>query len=389
MPVLQQEEMMDEEIRTYKIIIGSKAFFEAQVRLLEVTLKEEYEDFSIDNFLELVRFSDELKQRGRAFTDGDKASAMILKNDNYHGIVEAAHDRLGSLIEELTTDDSIIYIHNPPTTLNMYLDGLYERGKIKLSYERETYAIKREPDNFYENMSRIAKNIFGQNEAIMEISKSMWYMTTVNRKKPYVIMLYGGSSLGKSELVREIADKFFDGKFVEKHLSMFKNDTYSYYFFGDRPNRKSLGFDLMERESNLVFLDELDKCPEYFLSAFYTLFDNTVFCDATYELDISGLLIVLTSNYNNVNEMKDRLGLPIFYRIDKFIHFNDFNEKTIYDITMSEIEAHVKECGDKFTVDDVYKRVSLIIQATGENARTIKNKVQEVIENILFEEIPQ
>ena len=120
-----------------------------------------------------------------------------------------------------------------------------------------------------------------------------------------------------------------------------------------------------------------------------TLFYNTVFCDATYELDISGLLIILTSNYSNVNEMKDRLGLPIFYRIDKFIHFNEFDEKTIYDITMSEIEAHVKECGGKFSVDDVYERVSPIIQATGENARTIKNKVQEIIENILFEEISQ
>lgn len=43
----------------------------------------------------------------------------------------------------------------------------------------------------------------------------------------------------------------------------------------------------------------------------------------------------------------------------------------------------------KFSVDDVYERVSPIIQATGENARTIKNKVQEIIENILFEEISQ
>ncbi len=376
-------------MRIYKIIIGSKAFFEANVKLLEEAPNKQHKNLFIDNFLELVRLSDERKQRGYAFKDTDKAFAMIVKNDNYHGIVESAHDRLGSLIEELTTDDSIIYIHNPPTTLNTYLDGLYKRGKIELSCEKENYSIKREPDKFSNNMNKIAKKIFGQNEAIMEISKSMWYMTAVNRKKPYVIMFYGGSSLGKSELVREIADTFFDGKFVEKHLSMFKNDTYSYYFFGDRPNRRSLGFDLMERESNLIFLDELDKCPEYFLSAFYTLFDNTIFSDATYELDISGLLIVLTSNYSNLNEMKDRLGLPIFYRIDKFVHFNDFNEKTIYDITMSEIASHVKECGDRFTVDEAYSRVSPSIQAAGENARTIKNKVQEVIEDMLFDEIRQ
>lgn len=43
-------------------------------------------------------------------------------------------------------------------------------------------------------------------------------------------MLYGNSSLGKTELVREISQSFFEGKFLEKHLSMFKNNNYSDYF---------------------------------------------------------------------------------------------------------------------------------------------------------------
>lgn len=373
--------------RTYKIIIGSKAFFEDHVSQLQSKLDSEDDGCSVENFLELVRLSDECKQRGRPFSDDDKATFMRIKNDNYHGIVESAHDRLGSLIEELTAEDATIYVHNPPTALQAYLEGLFERGKIILSYEREKYEIRREPDRFHGNMEEINNKIFGQAEAIAEISKSMWYMTTVSRKKPYVIMLYGGSSLGKSALVREIVEKFFEGKYVEKHLSMFKNDTYSYYFFGDRPNRRSLGFDLLERESNLIFLDELDKCPEHFYSAFYTLFDNTFFSDATYELDISGLLIILTSNFSSIDEMKNYLGLPIFYRIDKFIHFNNFDDKTIYDITMSEIEMHVKECGDRFTTEDIYRRVAPTIQASGENARTIKNKVQDAVESMLFEEV--
>lgn len=379
--------MLGSEKRKYKIIIGSKAFFEEQVVQLEKVLDAEYERYYIANFLELVRLSDERKQRGSAFSDEDKVDLMLVKNDNYHGIVESAHDRLGSLIEELTTEDAIIYVHNPPTALSTYLEGLFHREKIELSHEKQTYDIKREPNQFSENMSKINTSLFGQAEAINEISKSMWYMTTVHRKKPYVIMLYGGSSLGKSALVREIAEKFFDGKFVEKHLSMFKNEIYSYYFFGDRPNRKSLGFDLLERESNLVFLDELDKCPEHFYSAFYTLFDNTFFSDATYALDISGLLIILTSNFSNMDEMKKHLGLPIFYRIDKFIHFKNFDEKTIFDITMNEIETHVNECGGKLAPEEVYQKACAEIQAVGENARTIKNKVQDTVENMLFEEV--
>jgi hypothetical protein len=312
---------------------------------------------------------------------------MILKNNNYHGIVESAHDRLGSLIEELTTDDATIYIHNPPRVLETYLEDLCNREIVDLTRISEKYAITRQPEHFSENMGSIAQSIIGQNNAIYEISKSMWYLTTVNRKKPYVIMLYGKSSLGKTELVREISKKFFDGKYMEKHLSMFKNEAYSYYFFGDRPNRRSLGFDLMERESNLIFLDELDKCPEYFYSAFYTLFDNTVFSDATYDVDISGLLIILTSNFSSINEIKESLGLPIFYRIDKFIEFSDFSEETIYELTMKEIDSIANECEGLIDKLEVYSRVSKIIQTTGENARTIKSKVLSVIEELLFQEI--
>ena len=147
--------------------------------------------------------------------------------------------------------------------------------------------------------------------------------------------------------MREISKKFFSNKCLEKHLSMFKNNNYSEYFFGDAPNRKSLGFDLLERGSNLIFFDELDKCPEHFFSAFYTLFDNTLFKDATYDADVSGIVIILTSNYQTEDEMKKQLGLPIFYRIDKMIHFDDFGSNTIYAIVKSEIEARNGLCGCK------------------------------------------
>lgn len=149
------------------------------------------------------------------------------------------------------------------------------------------YSIQKEPEKFKDNILRISDAIVGQDRAIIEISKSLWYLISVQRKKPYVIMLYGNSSLGKTELVREIAKHFFEGKVLEKHLSMFKNNNYSDYFFGEEPNRRSLGFDLLERTSNLIFLDELDKCPEFFYSAFYTLFDNVEFKDATYCLVIT------------------------------------------------------------------------------------------------------
>lgn len=370
-------------MRIYKIVIGSSSYFDKALDEAYSIIDEK--NGKIPSFLELIRIFDAQKQSDN--TDTVKTPLLFIRNNDYNGIVNAAHDRLGPLIEDITHDKALILIHNPPRVLYEYLQDKKARNLITLEEDREEYSIQKEPEKFKENILRISDAIVGQDRAIIEISKSLWYLISVQRKKPYVIMLYGNSSLGKTELVREIAKHFFEGKVLEKHLSMFKNNNYSDYFFGKEPNRRSLGFDLLERTSNLIFLDELDKCPEFFYSAFYTLFDNVEFKDATYDVDISGTIIILTSNYLSEDEMKQHLGMPIFYRIDKMIKFEDFSPQTIYEITMKEIEARKEEYGDMISPERIYEIVSKEISTKNENARTIKFKVQQVIENLLFKEV--
>lgn len=370
-------------MRIYKIVIGSSSYFDKALDEAYSIIDEK--NVKIPSFLELIRIFDAQKQSGN--TDTVETPLLFIRNNDYNGIVNAAHDRLGPLIEDITHDKELILIHNPPRVLYEYLQDKKARNLITLEEDREEYSIQKEPEKFKENILRISDAIVGQDRAIIEISKSLWYLISVQRKKPYVIMLYGNSSLGKTELVREIAKHFFEGKVLEKHLSMFKNNNYLDYFFGEEPNRRSLGFDLLERTSNLIFLDELDKCPEFFYSAFYTLFDNVEFKDATYDVDISGAIIILTSNYLSEDEMKQHLGMPIFYRIDKMIKFEDFSPQTIYEITMKEIEARKEEYGDMISPERIYEIVSKEISTKNENARTIKFKVQQVIENLLFKEV--
>lgn len=370
-------------MRSYKIVIGSSSYFDKALDEAYSIIDEN--NIKIPSFLELIRIFDAQKQSGN--TDTVKTPLLFIRNNDYNGIVNSAHDRLGPLIEDITLDDAFILIHNPPRVLYEYLQDKHSRNLITLDEKREKYSIQRKPEKFKDNIFKISDAIIGQNHAIKEISKSLWYLISVQRKKPYVIMLYGNSSLGKTELVREIAKHFFEGKVLEKHLSMFKNNNYSDYFFGEEPNRRSLGFDLLERTSNLIFLDELDKCPEFFYSAFYTLFDNVEFKDATYDVDISGAIIILTSNYLSEDEMKQHLGMPIFYRIDKMIKFEDFSPQTIYEITMKEIEARKEEYGDMISPERIYEIVSKEISTKNENARTIKFKVQQVIEKLLFKEV--
>lgn len=362
-------------MRIINIVTGSKAFFQEKIKDLSNAV----------SFLDLIKLSDAYHGKNQVFPDDRKAELMILRNDNYHGITEQANDRLGNLIYDLTTEDSTIWIHNPPSNLLFFLNNQKNASEIELHTFPQLHDIVRDRDKYLQGIAAIKENIIGQDHAIIEISKTLRYLTTVKRKKPYVVMLYGNSSIGKTELVREIAKNFFSNQLLEQHLSMFKSNANGDYLFGDKPNRRSIGFDLLERESNLIFLDEFDKCADFFYSVFYTLFDNTVFKDAVYEVDVSGALIILTSNYSNEDEMKERLGLPIFYRIDKFIHFEDFDSETIFKIVQKELDDKYDEYKQYFSKEEIYALVSRRILNTGENARTIKNKIQAVIEEQLFE----
>jgi len=123
------------EKRMYYIYYGSQIF-------LNKKLPEFREDDDVHGFLELVRISDEAKNRGTRYDD--YADILIVKNNNYHGIVEAAHDRLGALIEELTSYTADIYIHNPPRILMEYLNNQFIQGYIGLEIESETYMMQKD-----------------------------------------------------------------------------------------------------------------------------------------------------------------------------------------------------------------------------------------------------
>ena len=368
--------------RQYYIITGSQKFFDDTITQI-LNRKETLSD--PDDFLELIKQSELCRTSGIA--NKYESAYIVVRNNHYHGVTNEAHYRIGVIIEELTMSNAVIFIHNPPINLVEHIKMKAESKEATLEFRTEQYSMEKDATLFSEKMKGISRSILGQNIAIEETTKTLWYLTKVERNKPYVVMLYGNSSLGKTELVKEIANAFFYGKYLEKYLSMFQNNVYADYFFGENPTNKTLCYELKERESNIVFLDEIDKCPDYFYSAFYTLFDNTSFKDASYDADISGLVIFLTANFENKDEIMKRMGLPIYYRIDKFIKFEEFDTDVIVFLTKKEIAERKREFIEFCTEDEIYSAVSPKIFIKKENGRTIKFKVQETIEEILYRQI--
>lgn len=71
-----------------------------------------------------------------------------------------------------------------------------------------------------------------------------------------------------------------------------------------------------------------------------------------------------------------------------FVEFKDkqvFDIENSYRITKKEIHDRKPEYSEFFTEEDLYKFVSPRIKVNGENARTIKNKIQFAIEELMFQ----
>lgn len=167
-------------MREFKVVIGAKGYFYEKIKGMD----------KAKSFLEMVRLSDAYHYEHALFQEKYKADLLILKNDDYHAITEQANDRLGGLIYDLTTDNATIWVHNPPSNLLFFLKSKESSGEITLNIEGQQYDIIRDRDDYKTGIATIKKDIIGQDAAIIEISKTLGYLTAVKRLKPYVIMLY-------------------------------------------------------------------------------------------------------------------------------------------------------------------------------------------------------
>ena len=367
-------------MRSYFIIIGSVSFFEKNLQELSAEGAE---------FNDVITLFDTVRTAGKML---QKIDSLIVRNNHYHGIVESAHARLGGLIEDVTEKDALVYIHNPTRILFHYICREYEAENCNLRLIEEPRSSLAEISDIQKKIKDVRRKIIGQDNALEQIAKTLNYLASTKRNKPYVLMLYGNSSLGKTETAKAIEDTFFGGKMIERHLSMFEDFSFanSDYLFGGKPNVNSLGYELNERESNLVFFDEMDKCGASYRSAFYSLFDNPTFLDTTYEVDISGLLIVLTCNFLTEEDIRRNLGDPIYFRIDKSIYFEDFSQNNLLKIL--EIEAD-KQLSQIVNHEDINRQQVIRLAArkiivTESNGRTVQAAVRSTIENLLYEQEP-
>ena len=248
----------------------------------------------------------------------EKIEVLVGKSEEYSMIKEEALNDFVTILEEYKIED--MYFQNPPKLIFEMLKKSYKKKEIKIEY----FEFKDIDEKIIlEINSKFDTKIIGQNNVKEKLLINLYSNIKKLKTKPLILMFYGPSGVGKTETAKYLSE-ILGEKLFRKQFSMYQNNSFFDYVFGEKHGISSLARDLLNRESNVILFDEFDKAESTFYSAFYQLFDEGILIDKNYEVKLKNSIIICTSNYRNLLDIKKKLGEAIYSRFDDFIEFSYF-----------------------------------------------------------------
>lgn len=361
------------------IFNGPKKEFESIIPDEKVTLSEFISKH--DKKRNTIHFDTEQNNDFSRIDTKEHIPCLVAFSENYAGITESAVQSFNHLLNECEIDE--IYLQNPTKSILKLMNENYDNVNI-VNYKYSTLTKK----DFIKINEEFDKRIIGQKTAKRKILIALYpLIKKYNKNKPITLMFYGKSGVGKTETAKFISD-ILGEKLFRKQFSMFQNIKFSEYLFGGNHMQSSFAKDLKERESNIILLDEFDKAANLFHEAFYQLFDEAIFEDSNYEVTLENSIIICTSNYKNLEDIRKNIGDPLFYRFDSIIKFEDLTIESIekiiemiVDKKYEKLHEEDQELIDKNELIKFFKNNSSKLL----NSRHISNLIEEKINSILVD----
>lgn len=304
---------------------------------------------------------------------------LVVSTEEYARLSESGINGFLTILNQ--ADINNMFFQNPPEIVYEQL----KRSFDEIKEERYEYKIITEK-NIKDFNNGFSKKILGQDDCKNKLLHCLYKVAKgYNKKKPLVLLLYGPAGVGKTETAKFICE-ILKEKLFRKQFSMYQNYSFADYVFGTNHSSSSLARDLLDREGNIILFDEFDKPSNVFYSAFYQMFDEGVFVDKNYKVDLHNSIILCTSNFLSLSDIRKSLGAPIYSRIDLFVEYKELSDdisKQLIEVKFNNIYSILSN-EDKAFID---KENDLsIIKSCSKNLKNVR-EIDRVINEFVFARI--
>lgn len=267
--------------------------------------------------------------------------------------------------------------------------------------------------------ARIHERVIGQNEAVDAVSRAIrrGRADITTRKRPVSFIFAGPTGVGKTELVKTIAEVMFDNEealiridmseYMEKHsVSKLIGSPPGYVGYDDAGQ---LTEKVRRKPYSVILLDEIEKAHPEVFNLFLQILDDGRIADSHGKIvNFENTIIIMTTNagsefktaaagFNSNDEVKmeDNVSksLKQFFkseflnRIDDVVTFKPLTKedlRQIIDLLLKDIVVKLTEKGAEFIITD--KAKELILEKGYDKkygARPLKRSIQKLLEDKL------
>ena len=264
---------------------------------------------------------------------------------------------------------------------------------------------------------RLKQHIVGQDEAVDAVSAAIRRSRVgiSPKHKPVSFIFVGSTGVGKTELVKQLADDLFDSpdSLIRLDMSEFMEKHSVSRLVGSPP--RYVGYDeagqltekIRRKPYSVVLFDEIEKAHPDVLNILLQILDDGEVTDAHgRKVNFENTVIVMTSNAGSgkaagavgfgrsaddqdkervMKALQEFLRPEFINRVDEIVYFHQLTEENfrgIAGIMLEELKAALEEKGYHFTYDDAL--VDYLVKksySAAYGARNLRRCIQKDVED--------